>query len=133
MKLSAIAKMTAVSTAIVLVLLSGTAHSQVFRGHYELSVTWGSSASRVTTSYEVMPGQTIQAPTGEGTVSITVLPLSDREYDVQIAVWPTTETSLSSPVANQSRRSPFDVPFDLAAGSSGLPSGVIVSVSRLLE
>jgi len=56
----------------ILVLSAWSYAQTVFSGRYEVSVSWGSSASLITSSYEVIPGQTIEVPLGDDFVSITV-------------------------------------------------------------
>jgi len=121
--------------ALAIAIWAVVALAQVeFRGRYEVSVSWGSSASLITSSYEVIPGQTIEVPIGDDFVSITVLPLSDSEYDLQITQL-NKEPGPARATTAFTRRESFGARSELKDTASGVsvPDGATVTVLKLWE
>ena len=139
MKPSAAVNTAVVATAVALMFLSGIANSQaVFRGHYEIRISWGSSASRATWSYEVAAGETVEIDLDGNSILASVQPVSDRDYDLQVAVKHdpgNMSMAMVAPISTKMHRAAYGESVELTESSDAvtLPGGVIISVLRLWE
>ena len=122
---------------LVVTILTCSAQSVIAQGlaagKYEISVTWGSASQAVTTSYEVLPGETIRVSLGDETQKLGILPIGDSDFDLQASV---TREVPNAPVleADSVRQGSFGVPIDVRDSNrdTTFPSGVFVTVRQLL-
>ena len=116
--------------------MTSTSSQPLPAAQYEIKITWGSSSSRVHSSFSAAPGEQIQIELGRDvpTMYLTVWPLSDRDYDLQLALAP-RETQTTPIVAlNRAHRGIFSSPIELEADVSEAMAkgrGLSVSVHRL--
>jgi len=114
----------------------------LLKGTYEITVSWGSSAARAISSYEVAPGETIEVGIGEETLALTILSSSDSDFSLQIVSVSRDDASFTATeklAPAQQFTEKFGVPIDLRrdAGDSGkevrFPTGISVSVRKLWQ
>jgi hypothetical protein len=127
----------ALSTLLIAVqtLIAVGANGQTLSSsRYELSVTWGSPNSSVTASKEVAPGEAVELPAGDVVLSLTMVPVSDSEFNLAVSVASTDDVSASLRGTAEQFKGAFGTPIEVGkADKSGTAHLATVTVRHLWE
>ena len=120
---------------VVQALFSAGANAQALSAsRYEVSVTWGTPQSSVTTSKEVGPGEIVELPAGDVVLSLAMVPVSDSEFSLSVGVVSTDEVNASLRGMAEQLKGSFGAPLEIGkADKSGTAHLATVAVRRLWE
>ena len=117
---------------------AGAQAEQFLNAHYEINVTDHGSENRVRSTLRLKPGESERLELYPSTVELTVEPISNREYDLQVIVAPkeqptTTVTSKKQPATSTARliktfRGTYGVPLELNSGDGAVQVNGAISV-----
>jgi hypothetical protein len=113
-----------------LFVCAGAYADQLLNAHYEISVTDHGTKNTVRSMFRLKPGQTERLELYPNTVQVSVSPISDQEYDLQLVVVPRKSPD-SAAVLNQKFRGKFGVPLELSSGDGAVRVGGAISVVLL--
>jgi hypothetical protein len=112
----------------------GASAQTLSASRYEVSVTWGSAQSSVTTSREVGPGEIVELPAGDVVLSVTMVPVSDAEFSLSVSVASTDDVSASLRGTAEQLKGSFGSPLEIGkVDKSGTAQLATVAVRRLWE
>jgi putative NADPH-quinone reductase len=120
---------------VVQALFSVGASAQTLSANrYEISVTWGSPNSSVTMSKEVAAGEAVELPVGDVVLAVTMVPMSDSEFNLAVSVASTDEVSASLRGMAEQFKGGFGTPIEVGkADKDGTGYLATVTVRHLWE
>jgi hypothetical protein len=116
---------------------AGAHAEQVLNAHYEINVTDHGAANRVRSTFRLKPGESERLELYPNTVELTVEPISNREYDLQVIVsskkQPTSTASPKKQSPSSARlirtfRGTYGVPLELSSGDGAVQVSGAISV-----
>jgi len=121
----ALASRAAIALAAVLLCCPALAE-QMLNAHYEIDITDHDSASRIKSSFQLKVGTTATIELLPHTVKLSVQPVSDQEYDLQMVITPQRQPAVV--LLSKTFRGQYGVPLELHADGDALQVNGAISV-----
>jgi hypothetical protein len=112
---------------MALIASGATQAEQFVKAHYEIIVNDGDSRHSVRSAFRAKPGESERLELNPNVVELTVLPASDREYDLVIVV---KGKGQAAPAVRPSKkyRGTFGLPLELNAGAEAIEVNGAISL-----
>jgi hypothetical protein len=126
MKVNRQSGFTAIALAAVLLACAAAHAEQFLNAHYEIDIVGHNSESRLKSTFQLMPGKTATIELMPNTVKFSVMPISDKEYDLQMVISPQRQPGVV--LLDKTFRGQFGVPLELRADGDAVKVTGAISV-----